>query len=79
MRWLRLHERLVFPDLNVIATNGRRIHVEPKVMDVLLELAKHQGEVVSKAHLIQSVWGGVFVCEDVVTNAVSLIAQRSGR
>jgi DNA-binding winged helix-turn-helix (wHTH) protein len=72
---LRLQDRLVLPELNVIATNGISVHVEPKVMAVLLELAKRPGEVVSKAELIKSVWAGVFVCEDVVTNALCLLRR----
>lgn len=47
-------------------------------MEVLLELAKHPGEVVSKAGILQSVWKGVFVCEDVVANAVSLLRRALG-
>jgi DNA-binding winged helix-turn-helix (wHTH) protein len=72
---LRLQDRLVLPELNVIARGGISVHVEPKVMAVLLELAKRPGEVVSKAQLIHSVWGGVFVCEDVVTNALCLLRR----
>ena len=78
MHGLRLQDRQIFPELNVIAANDLSVRVEPKVMDVLLELAKHPGEVVSRAQLIQSVWGGVFVCEDVVTNAVSLLRRALG-
>ena len=75
MQRLRLRNRLVFPELNVISTNSVRVHVEPKVMAVFLELAKYPGEVVSKAQLIEVVWGGAFVCEDVVANAVSLLRR----
>src|SRR5262249_7004971 len=42
---------------------------------VLLELAEHPGEVVSKTSLLQSVWGGVYICEEVVTNAVSMLRR----
>jgi DNA-binding winged helix-turn-helix (wHTH) protein/Tfp pilus assembly protein PilF len=72
---LRLQDRLVFPELNIISTRSVRVHVEPKVMAVLLELVKHQGEVVSKTHLMESVWGGVFICEEVVTNAISILRR----
>lgn len=44
-------------------------------MAVFLELAKYPGEVVSKAHLLEVVWGGAFVCEDVIANAVSLLRR----
>jgi DNA-binding winged helix-turn-helix (wHTH) protein len=75
MQRLCLQDRLVFPELNRIAWNGVAVHVEPKAIEVLLELAKHPGEVVSKASLLHSVWGGVHVCEEVVTNAVSLLRR----
>lgn len=74
--WLR--DRLVLPDLNVIVADGKNVHVEPKTMEVLLEFANHPGEVISKTHLLRSVWNGVFVCEDVVTNAVSLLRRALG-
>jgi DNA-binding winged helix-turn-helix (wHTH) protein/Tfp pilus assembly protein PilF len=72
---LRLRGRLVVPELGLIARNGTAVHVEPKTMEVLLELARYPGEVVSKTQIIQSVWHGVFVCEDVVTNAISLLRR----
>jgi DNA-binding winged helix-turn-helix (wHTH) protein len=75
VRRLLLQDRLILPELNSIVTNGASVHVEPKAMEVLLELACHPGEVLSKARLIQRVWGGVFVCEDVVTNAISLLRR----
>jgi DNA-binding winged helix-turn-helix (wHTH) protein len=78
MYGLRLLDRLVFPDLNLITRNGISVRVEPKAMEVLLELAKRPGEVVSKSHMMKSVWNGVFVCEDVVTNAISLLRRALG-
>src|SRR5690242_16460673 len=78
MRELRLHDRVVFPQLNVISRAGARVHVEPKIMEVLLELAKYPGEVISKEHIIQSVWGGTYVCDDVVPNAVSSLRRALG-
>src|SRR5215467_11574277 len=78
MRGFWLEDRLVFPDLNLVTRNGMRAHLEPKAMEVLVQLARRPGEVLSKADLIQSVWGGVFVCDEVVTNAVSLVRRALG-
>src|SRR3954447_6654963 len=75
MHRLWLQDRLILPELNAVVTNGTRVHVEPKAMAVLLELTNYPGEVLSKARLIQRVWDGVFVCEDVVTNAISLLRR----
>jgi DNA-binding winged helix-turn-helix (wHTH) protein len=47
-------------------------------MELLLEFAKYPGEVISKEHIIQSVWGGAFVCEEVVPNAVSSLRRALG-
>src|SRR5215467_1370992 len=78
MRRLQLQDRVVFPELNLIARGDVRVHLEPKAMNVLLELAKHPGEVVGKKQLLETVWGGVHVCEEVVTNAVSLLRRALG-
>jgi DNA-binding winged helix-turn-helix (wHTH) protein len=78
MRRLQLQDQVVFPELNLIARGDVRVHLEPKAMEVLLELAKHPGEVVGKKQLLETVWGGVHVCEEVVTNAVSLLRRALG-
>src|SRR5215471_12843560 len=78
MRRLQLQDRVIFPELNLIARGDVRVHLEPKAMEVFLELAKHPGEVVGKKQLLETVWGGVHVCEEVVTNAVSLLRQALG-
>jgi len=72
---LCLQDRLIFPELNLIAWNGVAVHVEPKAMEVLLELAERPGEVISKTSLLQNVWGGVYICEEVITNAVSMLRR----
>jgi TolB-like protein/DNA-binding winged helix-turn-helix (wHTH) protein len=47
------------------------VHVEPKVMDVLLCLARRQGEIVTRDELLDEVWNGVVVTDDVLTRCVS--------
>jgi DNA-binding winged helix-turn-helix (wHTH) protein/Tfp pilus assembly protein PilF len=78
MRGFQLDDRLIFPDLNIVVTNGASVHVEPKVMQVLVELARQPGELISKAQILESVWTGLFVCDDVVANAVSLLRRALG-
>jgi DNA-binding winged helix-turn-helix (wHTH) protein/Tfp pilus assembly protein PilF len=77
-RGFRLDDRLIFPELNIITTKDGSVHVEPKVMQVLVELAKNPGEVLSKAQILESVWAGLFVCDDVVANAISLLRRALG-
>jgi DNA-binding winged helix-turn-helix (wHTH) protein/Tfp pilus assembly protein PilF len=75
MRRLRVRGRLVFPDTNEIVFNEASVHVEPKAMEVLLKLVDYPGEVVSRTEFLESVWGGRFICEDVVTNAISSLRR----
>lgn len=52
-------------------TNGHQMHIEPKVMDVLVCLAESHGSVVSRDQLLREVWAGVVVSEEVLTRCIS--------
>jgi DNA-binding winged helix-turn-helix (wHTH) protein/TolB-like protein len=71
-------EWLVEPQLNTISDSDKRAHLEPKIMHVLLCLAEHPGEVVSKEKLIQSVWLNTFVTDDVLTRAIAELRKAFG-
>jgi len=58
------------PAANQITKGEISRHVEPKAMAVLAELAAQPGSVVSRAELLDSVWGGAFVGDDAVSAAV---------
>jgi len=62
---------VVQPSLNSIRLNGTAARLEPKAMEVLVCLARHDGNVVSKEELIGEVWAGLFVSDDVLTRCVS--------
>jgi TolB-like protein len=62
---------LVEPGLNTISRNGATIHLEPKVMGVLVCLAQHAGEPLLKEKLIEAVWPDTFVTDDVLKRSVS--------
>ena len=66
----RLGEWVVEPQLNRLSANGKAVHLEPKVMQVLLCLAE-RGAVVSKEKLMQTVWADTFVTEDVLIRCIS--------
>lgn len=66
----RLGEWTVEPRLNRLSTDGRAVHLEPKVMQVLVCLAE-SGAVVSKEKLMSTVWAATFVTEDVLTRSIS--------
>ena len=40
-----------------VIRDGAEVHLTPKEYSVLAELAKHQGRVLTHAHLLRSVWG----------------------
>jgi DNA-binding winged helix-turn-helix (wHTH) protein len=62
---------LVRPRLNAIDFDETTIHLEPKVMRVLVALATQAGEVVTRQQLRETVWQDVFVGEDVLVRAIS--------
>jgi DNA-binding winged helix-turn-helix (wHTH) protein/dipeptidyl aminopeptidase/acylaminoacyl peptidase len=67
----RVGEFLIEPQLNTITGNKKTARVEPKVMQVLVCLAEHAGDVLPKEKLIQSVWADTFVTDDVLTRSIS--------
>ena len=58
----RLGPWRVEPGLNRISCNGSSLRLEPKVMEVLVCLAHHAGETLSKEQLLQAVWAG-YICQ----------------
>jgi len=66
----QIQEWVVSPKLNSLRRNGKMVHLEPKVMQVLVCLAKSPG-VVSKEKLMQTVWTDTFVTDDVLTRSIS--------
>ena len=62
---------LIEPSLNAVSHNGEYIHLSPKVMGVLVCLAQHPGQSVSKEDLLQTVWPDTFVSDDVLKGSIS--------
>src|SRR5256885_13173235 len=69
---------LIQPSLNTISQNGTSNRVEPKIMGVLVCLAEHTGEVVSKEKLLQAVWPDTFVSDDVLKRSISELRRAFG-
>lgn len=61
----------VEPQLHCLVRGDSSVHLEPKVMQVLVELAHHAGEVLSKDDLIRAVWPNTFVGDDALIRCVS--------
>jgi Tol biopolymer transport system component/DNA-binding winged helix-turn-helix (wHTH) protein len=62
---------VIQPSQNVIVGNGKTTRLEPKMVDVLVCLADHPEETVSKDQLIRTVWGDTFVTDDVLIRCIS--------
>ena len=45
---------------------NEELHITPRAMDVLLHLAKHQGELVTKEELLDSYWRGSISSDNAV-------------
>jgi DNA-binding winged helix-turn-helix (wHTH) protein len=56
-------------------TDGRREVVEPRVMQVLLALAKADGAIVTRDQLVQSCWAGRVVGEDAINRVISRLRK----
>lgn len=74
----RLGVWLVEPRLNRLTRNGESIQIELKMMDVLVCLARNAGEVVTRGHLVDSVWDEGFVADNTITHAVAELRKAFG-
>ena len=68
----------VEPQLNGITNGDRTVRIEPKAMQVLICLAEHTDEVVTKERLLRLVWSDTFVGDDVLTRTISDLRKALG-
>jgi pimeloyl-ACP methyl ester carboxylesterase/DNA-binding winged helix-turn-helix (wHTH) protein len=61
-----------------LSCDGELVHVEPQVFDVLAHLVEHRDRVVTKAELLDVVWGHQFVSESALTTRIKQIRQAVG-
>ena len=59
------------PALHRLTRNGQTVQVEPRLMHVLVCLASHPGEVITRDTFLETVWPGTIVVEKSLTNAIS--------
>lgn len=71
-------QREVVPLEGRVRGPGGVVHVEPKAMQVLLELARHAPAVRSRAQIEQAVWPRGFVSEDVLTRCIGQLRRALG-
>jgi len=68
---LKVGSWIVDPSLNSMSSEGKTVRLEPKVMGVLLCLAEHPAETLSKEQLFQAVWPNIIVTEDVLKRCIA--------
>src|SRR5882672_5299721 len=61
-----------------LRTNGRSVGLEPRIMNVLTYLAAHSERVVPKEELMEAVWGGTFVEEGALSQAIHSLRKVLG-
>ena len=69
-RDIKLGAALVRPSRRELVVRGRRMRLEPRVMQVLVALARANGGVVSQSELIDVCWSGRIVGEDAIYRCI---------
>ncbi len=68
----------VDPAANRVSCDARRVHLEPRSMEVLVHLIENAGQVVSRDRLQTAIWGDVTVGDESLTNAIIKIRKALG-
>ncbi|MFB3111479.1 MAG: tetratricopeptide repeat protein [Gemmatimonadales bacterium] len=65
-------------EARALQQNGQRVHVEPKVFDLLVYLIEHRERVASPNELLDALWPGVSVTPAALSRAVEKARQAVG-
>ena len=65
----------VNPELNQLTIDERVFELEPKVMQVLICLNDHAGELVTKEMLFEEVWNGVSISDDAIYCSIAKLRK----
>ena len=68
----------VVPDRGLLRQGDTKEHLEPMVMDVLMVLASHQGQVVTRDQLVDAVWEGRFVADEAIVAKIAALRHKLG-
>ena len=68
----------VLPERNRIVRGEEQVKLEPRVMQVLVFLAQHADEVVSREQILEEVWAETAVSDEVLTNAIRELRKALG-
>jgi len=72
---LQIGEWVVEPMRNRIRLGDEEVQLEPKVMEVLLCLAKRPGQTVPKDQFMEEVWRDTVVTDDVLSRCISQLRK----
>jgi TolB-like protein/DNA-binding winged helix-turn-helix (wHTH) protein/tetratricopeptide (TPR) repeat protein len=73
-----LGDFLIEPARCTILTAQGEVRVEPKVMDVLLLMVAHAGQVVTRDDFNNTIWNGTFVTDEVLSRCIYRLRQALG-
>ena len=71
----RLGNLQVCPSSREVVAGGERELLEPRVMQVLVVLARRRGQVVSRDELIETCWAGRVVGEDAINRCIAKVRR----
>lgn len=74
----RVGDWVVLPRHGTLSRADQLIHSEPKVMDVLMCLARHSRDVVTREQFAEEVWAPSIVSDEVLTRAISVLRTTLG-
>jgi adenylate cyclase len=77
-RPFRIGDWLVEPAVGCVTRDGHSMKLEPKVMDLLVCLARRPGRVLSREELEEAVWSGTVVGYDALTSAIIKLRKAFG-
>ena len=67
----------VRPSLCEVTTGDRRVRLQPRIMQVLVALARADGEAVTRDALVESCWGGLSIGEDAINRCIGRLRRLS--
>lgn len=79
--YFQINDWVLCIDENKLYRQDREVSVEPRLINLLHFLAEHTGEVFGREELIQHVWDGAIVTDQVVTQSIFELRKllRDGR
>src|SRR5204862_7319784 len=67
------------PSERRLESSGKRVRLTPRLTDLLILMLDHEGEVVTKEMILQTLWPNSFVEENNINQAVSALRKALGK